>query len=187
MLRKSVFVVVALMAILLSGACTRYVYVPVPASAPEGASSPTSGDAAAPAVAAFGATQSLGQGLSVTTGQPKPYKASSSAAGDEEGERLVLVPVTFTNGSGRYVNFSDTYYTNMTVDGVSAQSVIDSGSKSGGVENVGGLLNKPTPTGKSITVGLVWPLQQASVEIGLQITSNDSSGTLPTPRWAGRV
>ena len=100
---------------------------------------------------------------------------------------MVLVPVTFTDGSGRYVNFSDTYFTNMTVDGVSAQSVIDMGSKSAWVENVGGLLNKPTPTGKSITVGLVWPLQQAPAEIGLQITSNDYSGTPPSPQWAGRV
>ena len=41
MTRKAVFVVVALMATFLSGACTRYVYVPVPASAPEGSSAST--------------------------------------------------------------------------------------------------------------------------------------------------
>ncbi|MCD2191360.1 hypothetical protein [Actinomycetospora soli] len=191
MTRKAVLVVVTLTVILFSGACTRYVYVPVPASPPGAsgvAASPSTVEAAStPAVAGFGSTQSLGQGLSVTAGQPKPFKASSSAAGQEGAERLVLVPITFTNDSGRYVNFSDTYYTNMTVDGVTAQSVQDMGNKAGGVENVGGMFNKPTPTGKSITIGLVWPLQNAPAEIGLKITSNDYSGSLPTPEWSGRV
>lgn len=62
----------------------------------------------------------------------------------------MLVSVTFKNDSGRYINFSDTYFTNMTVDGATTQPVVDTGNGAVSVENIAGLLNKLTPAGNQL-------------------------------------